>query len=89
MEKSHFQKHHTLKVLKGGSTGWGLFSSDIHFFRKLRLPLAIINPLNKVDASLALNLTLLNPNSEGVPATHLSEGGAPPLVNAVLMAQTS
>ena len=34
-----------------------------------------------------------NPNSEGVPATHLSEGGgadsAPPLVNAVLMAQMS
>ena len=36
---------------------------------------------------------MLNPNSEGVPATHLSEGGgadsAPPLVNAVLMAQMS
>ena len=35
---------------------------------------------------------ILNPNSEGVPATHLSEGGAdsaPPLVNAVLMAQMS
>ena len=33
-----------------------------------------------------------NPNSEGVPATHLSEGGGhivPPLVNTVLMAQTS
>ena len=34
----------------------------------------------------------VNPNSEGVPATHLSEGGGtlcPPLVNTVLMAQTS
>jgi len=34
----------------------------------------------------------INPNSEGVPATHLSEGGGtlcPPLVNAVLMAQMS
>ena len=34
----------------------------------------------------------INPNSEGVPATHLSEGGGtlcPPLVNTILMAQTS
>ena len=73
MEKSHFQKHHTLKVLKGGSTGWGLFSSDIHFFRKLRLPLAIINPLNKVDASLALNLTLLK-HTSSVAVSKLAAG---------------
>ena len=38
------------------------------------------------------NKKFVNPNSEGVPATHLSEGGGtlcPPLLNAVLMAQMS
>ena len=49
--------------------------------------------LNKDDVAMKEYIeTDVNPNSEGVPATHLSGGGGtlgPPLVNTLLMAQTS
>ena len=54
--------------------------------------LLILHCMFPIKSPLCWYWNCFNPNSEGVPASHLSEGGGliqPPLVNAVLMAQMS